>query len=129
MAEVMQTSAKSTLSTAARSPSSAMNTSGAASSDEPIRFCARSISSAPVTTRRTVRIAFHLAANASSRQPAGVSGKSCRWTEPSSDGKRDSQVSSAVKLRMGASQMTRRVKAASTAVSALLRVTLDSGSQ
>ena len=50
MSEVMQTSAKSTDSRSARKPASAIKTFGAASSEEPIRFCARSISKAPVTT-------------------------------------------------------------------------------
>ncbi len=41
----------------------------------------------PVTTRRARRTCSHFAASASSRQSAGVSGKSCRWTEASSPGK------------------------------------------
>ena len=63
-----------------------MNTCGAASSDEPIFLAARSISSAPVTTRRTRLIFSHFSASASSRQDLGTSGNSSRCTEPSSEG-------------------------------------------
>ena len=45
---------------------------GAASSEEPMRLCARSISSAPVTTRRTVRTLRHFSASASLRHSAGT---------------------------------------------------------
>ncbi len=48
--------------------------------------CARAISSAPVTTRRTVRTLRHFSASASSRQAAGTSGNVSRCTEPSADG-------------------------------------------
>ncbi len=46
--------------------------------------CARSISSAPVTTERICRIVSHLAASASSRQAAGMAGKASRCTERAS---------------------------------------------
>ena len=48
-----------------------------------MRFPARSISSAPVTTRRTLRTLRHFSASASSRQDAGSSGNNSRCTEPS----------------------------------------------
>ena len=86
--EVMQTSAKSTEASAARRASSATWTTGAASRLAPMRFSRRSTSSAPVTTRRTRRIASHLAARAASCQSRGVGRKSSRCTELSSPGKR-----------------------------------------
>ncbi len=94
-----------------------------------MRLADRSSSSAPVTTRLTERMSRHRAAKASSNQASGVSGKSCRCTEPCADGCRDSQASSAVKDRIGASQTTTRVKTASITVSAARRATLERGSQ
>ncbi len=76
-----------------------------AGADAPAR---RSISSAPVTTRRMRQIAAHSAASASSRQAAGVAGKSSRCTELSSPGCRASQTSSMVNGRTGASQVVSR---------------------
>src|SRR6185437_1565111 len=80
-AEVMQTSARSTSTTASNRSSLAICTTGCASSDEPMRFCARSISSAPVTTRRTMRTLRHFSASLSSRQAAGTSGNNSRCTD------------------------------------------------
>ena len=84
----MQTSAKSIEARAARRASSATWTTGAASRLAPMRLSRRSTSSAPVTTRRTRRMASHFAARAASCQSRGVAGKSTRWTELSSPGKR-----------------------------------------
>ena len=47
----------------------------------PMTLAVRWTSSAPVTTRRVVRMTPHLAASLSSRHVAGVCGKSCRWME------------------------------------------------
>ena len=127
--EVMQTSAKSTEARAARSAASARWTAGAASRLAPMRFSRRSISSAPVTTRRTRRIASHLAARRASCQSRGVAGKSSRCTELSSPGKRVSQTSSMVKGSIGASQVTRRWKRASSTVRAARRRGLVAASQ
>ena len=92
MAEVMAISARSIArERRQRASASAMNTLGAASSEEPMRFSRRSISSAPVTTRRTSRILSHLAASASSRHSAGTSGNRRRCTDEPSPGCRSSQ--------------------------------------
>ena len=64
----------------------------------------RSISSAPVTTRRTARTFRHFSASASSRQSPGISGNCRRCTESFSPGKRFSHASSMVKQSIGASQ-------------------------
>src|SRR5579875_608386 len=81
ISEVMQMSAKSTESRILRRLSSVIYTRVAASREEPIRFCARSISRAPVTADLTRRIFSHFAASASSRQKCGISGNSSRWIE------------------------------------------------
>ena len=76
-----------------------------------MRLSRRSTSSAPVTTRRTRRMSLPLRGRAAaSSQSAGVSGKSTRWTELSSPGKRSSQTSSMVKGRIGASQVDEPVE-------------------
>ena len=99
--------------------------SGAASSEEPMRLAARSISSAPVTTRRTLRTLRHFSASASSRQAAGTSGNSSRCTEVAA-GSRASQASSAVKQSIGASQVTVQRNSWSSTVRQALRVTEES---
>ncbi len=86
MPDVMQTSAKSIPSRLASRSASATKTVGAASRLAPMRLAARSISSAPVTTRRTRRILAQRFASASSRQEAGVSGRVSVWTEAVSEG-------------------------------------------
>ena len=53
---------------------------------EPMRLAARSISSAPVTTRRILRTVRHFAASASSLQSAAIGGKTCMCTDPCSEG-------------------------------------------
>ncbi len=70
----------------ASSSGSAMVTIGAASSEEPITLFLRSISSAPVTTRRTARTFSHLAISLSSRHSAGRSGNSRRCTDSPAPG-------------------------------------------
>ena len=70
-------------------------------------LCARSISSAPVTTRRTRRTLRHFSASASSRQDAGISGNSFEMhRDASSPDSARSHASSAVKDSIGASQVT-----------------------
>ena len=86
-----------------------------------MRFSRRSISSAPVTTRRACRTASHFAASAGSSHSTGVSGKSTRCTELSSPGKRSSQTSSMVKTSIGASHVTSRWNSASSTVRAARR--------
>jgi len=54
---------------------------GAASSEEPMRFPARSISSAPVTHAGTMRTFATSRKSASSRQDESPSGKPLRWTD------------------------------------------------
>ena len=125
----MQTSAKSIEASAARRASSATWTIGAASRLAPMRLSRRSTSSAPVTTRRARRMPSHFAARAASCQSRGVSGKSTRWTELSSPGKRASQTSSMVKGSIGASQVTRRWNRASSTVRAARRRGLVAASQ
>ena len=83
---VMKSSARSRPSQSFISASSARWTTGAASRLAPMRFSRRSISSAPVTTRRTMRSFAQSAASASFFHAFGVSGKSSRWTESVSDG-------------------------------------------
>ena len=105
-----------------------MCTTGAASRLDPIRLLARSISSAPVTTRRTRLISFHTFASASSRHAGGIAGNGSRWTE-AAPGNRDCQASSAVKHSIGASQVTMARKTWSSTVRQALRVTEEIGSQ
>ncbi len=72
-----------------------------------MRLPARSISIAPVTTRRTWRTLRHFSASASLRQAAGMSGNSSRCTERVLRIRsRASQASSAVNGSIGASQVT-----------------------
>src|SRR5262249_36373698 len=87
---VIATSARSTPSSAEKSSRSATWITGAASNEEPMRFCARSVSSAPVTTRRTSRTLRHFSASASLRHCVGTGGKLSRCTEPSGEGARRS---------------------------------------
>src|ERR1700733_131729 len=94
---------------------------GAASSEEPMRFAARSISSAPVTTRRRLRSRSHFFAKASSRQDDGTLGKVSRWTDIAA-GSRASHASSAVKQSIGASQVTVQQNKWSSTVRQALRV-------
>ena len=124
----MQTSAKSTEASAARRAASATWTTGAASRLAPMRLSRRSISSAPVTTRRTRRMPSHFAARRGVVPVARGGGEvDCRWTELSSPGKRASQTSSMVKGSIGASQVTRRWKSASSTVRAARRRGLVGG--
>src|SRR5262249_35255300 len=85
-AEVIETSARSTSTTASNSAGLLTWIIGSASSGAPMRLAARSISSAPVTTRRTMRTLRHFSASASSRPAAGISGNCSRCTEASGDG-------------------------------------------
>src|ERR1700751_4878053 len=94
-----------------------------------MRLAARSISSAPVTTRRTARIVSHFAASASSRKSARPSGKVSKCTDGGPCGRYMNQASSAVKLMMGASHLKIASQRISTVVSAALRVVDDGGSQ
>ena len=68
----------------------------------------RCTSSAAVTTRRTCRTCAHFAARPWSSHAAGVSGISCKCTDPSSPGNRDSQTSSMVNTNIGASHVVSR---------------------
>ena len=89
-----------------------------------MRLPARSISSAPVTTRRTWRTLRHFSASASSRQAAGTSGNSLEMHRGVVDAdSARSQASSAVKHSIGASQVTVQRNSWSITVSAALRVT------
>ena len=94
-----------------------------------MRFPARSISSAPVITRRTLRTLRHFSASASSRQAAGTCGNSSRCTEPSALGWRASHASSAVNGSIGASQVTVARNSWSSTVRHALRVSEEIGSQ
>ena len=71
-AEVMQSSGKSIPASGA-AHSGAAKISTAAWRLEPMRFCARSSSIAPVTTRRSSRIFAHFSPNVSSRHGVGTS--------------------------------------------------------
>src|SRR3954470_19076782 len=102
---------------------------GDASSDEPMFLAARSSSSAPVTTRRTLRIASHFAASLSSRRLSRSSGNCVRCTEGSASGLYMRQAYSAVKLRIGDSHFRIELHNRSIVVSAALRVGEDGGSQ
>src|SRR3569833_4596142 len=102
---------------------------GDASSDEPMFLAARSSSSAPVTTRRTLRIVSHFAASLSARKPSRSTGNSGRCTDGSASGRYMRQPSSEVKLRIGASHFRIEVHNKSIVVSAALRVSEDGGSQ
>src|SRR5438067_2494582 len=78
-AEVMHSSARSTSPSAATEDTGAKMRTAACRLD-PMRFCARSNSRAPVTTRRTSRRASQRAAKVGSFHSAGTSVKSSRWT-------------------------------------------------
>src|SRR5712664_725788 len=84
--EVMLTSARSILNSVSKILLSETYTSGDASSEEPMFLAARSTSSAPVTTRRTLRMVSHFAASASSRNASKLSGNSARCTDGSASG-------------------------------------------
>src|ERR1035438_847484 len=102
---------------------------GEASSDEPIFLAARSSSSAPVTTRRTLRMVSHFAASASSRNLPKPSGNRARCTEGPEAGLYICHASSQVKLKTGASPFRLETQRRSIVVSAALRATEDGGSQ
>src|SRR5882724_2309796 len=84
--EVMLTSARSISNSVSKILLSETYTSGDASSEEPMFLAARSTSSAPVTTRRTLRMVSHFAASASSRNASKLSGNSVRCTDGSASG-------------------------------------------
>src|SRR6266851_2702261 len=84
--EVMLTSARSISNSVSKIFLSETYTSGDASSEEPMFLAARSTSSAPVTTRRTLRMVSHFAASASSRNVSKLSGNSVRCTDGSASG-------------------------------------------
>src|SRR5712664_94424 len=84
--EVMLTSARSISNSVSKILLSETYTSGDASSEEPMFLAARSTSSAPVTTRRTLRMVSHFAASASSRNASKPSGNSTRCTDGSASG-------------------------------------------
>src|SRR5712664_408912 len=84
--EVMLTSARSISNSVSKILSSETYTSGDASSEEPMFLAARSTSSAPVTTRRTLRMVSHFAASASSRNASKPPGNSTRCTDGSASG-------------------------------------------
>ena len=71
MPDVMQISARSRPSRPRSAVVGDVDARARPRGDAPMRFCARSISSAPVTTRRTRRISAHRSASASSRHAAG----------------------------------------------------------
>src|ERR1700758_4203144 len=102
---------------------------GEASSDEPMVFAARSSSSAPVTTRRTLRIVSHFAASLSSRNSVRLNGKVNRCTDGQSPGQYIAHASSQVKLRIGASHFRIASQSTSIVVSAAFRATDEIGSQ
>src|SRR5438552_4680324 len=79
--EVMQTSARSISNSVLKILLSETYNRGEASSDEPIFLAARSTSSAPVTTRRTLGMGCHFAGSASSRNVSKLSGNSVRCTD------------------------------------------------
>ena len=110
--EVMQISARSRPFIAARY-SGATWTCGAACRLEPMRFSARSSSSAPVTTRRRSRTVFHLSPSAASSQRVGDRGieradARSRPRRPARPWGAHSQASSAVKQVIGASHAVRK---------------------
>ena len=78
---VMAISAMSMPAMASRSAASVTDTTGAASREAPIVFCARAISSAPVTTRRTFFTRSHFAASAAFFQSPGIAGNCSRCTD------------------------------------------------
>src|SRR6266700_1146520 len=84
--EVMLTSARSISNSVSKIFLSETYTSGDASSEEPMFLAARSTSSAPVTTRRTLRMVSHFVASASSRNVSKLSGNSVRCTDGSASG-------------------------------------------
>src|SRR5882724_6822591 len=84
--EVMLTSARSISNSVSKILLSETYTSGDASSEEPMFLAARSTSSAPVTTRRTLRMVSHFAASALSRNASKLSGNSVRCTDGSASG-------------------------------------------
>ena len=102
---------------------------GEASSDEPMRLAARSSSSAPVTTRRTLRMISHFAASASSRNGCRPSGNSVRCTDGSASGLYRRHASSVVNDSTGASHFRIASQIISMAVRAALRAGDDGGSQ
>ena len=82
--------------------------------------CPRARFPATKLLSRAIRGFRPLAASASSRHSAGTSGKTCKWTLPSSP-KRAPQASSAVNTKVGASQVHRQRCSASSTVLAARR--------
>ena len=70
----------------------------------PISFSARATSSAAVAWPRSARICAQRSPSAGSSQASGTATNCSRWMLPSSEGKRASHASSAVKHSTGASQ-------------------------